>query len=757
MAIPEHITPSSNIYLNAIQWGGWRWTDDPSPGTIITYYLRDGQYGQTWSDFEANAYGNALQTWANVANVTFQEVTTYAAADLVEDLRANASYVGWHETPEDAALLDGTAWGEYVRSGNGWTEAGLMPGGYGFITLVHEIGHGLGLAHTHDDGGGSKRFPGVTSAYGDLGDNNLNQGIFTTMSYNDGWQTGPAGLPPGSGYGWQSGPMAFDIAAIQYLYGANNDYHAADDTYVLPDINAAGSFWSCLWDAGGTDALVYNGSRNALINLTAATLDNSSTGGGVPSYASGVHGGFTIANGVVIENASGGSGNDTIVGNDANNELAGNIGNDRLIGALGDDVLIGGDGSDIFVYWSGFGSELIADFTVAGSMQDLIDVSGLTFVSTFDDVIGYAAQVGIDTVFTFSSDLVLTLGAVDFLTLAADDFIFSNGVLITGTSGADRIDATHAPRGQPFPTLHSDTIYGMAGNDVIRGLAGHDALDGGVGNDTLYGEDGNDTLTGGAGTDKFYGGNGDDVFVVSGANDTSDLFDGAAGTDTIAVTGAGSVSRASFNAATSSIEVWQGNGQAVLGNSSNNVFDFSGLESVTGLAFVDGGSGNDRITGAGFADDLRGNSGKDILNGGDGNDTLSGGTDSDTLNGGANDDIIIGGAGKDLMTGAAGADAFVFTAVSESTGRTPDTILDFVEGTDKIDLRGIDANTAFGAAGNQDFLFFGSSSGVVANQVTFRQSGGNTIVSADTNGNSTADLVIVLSGLHALTQNDFLL
>ena len=164
-----------------------------------------------------------------------------------------ANYLGFHEVPEDASLIDGTAWGEYVRNGDGWTASGLQAGGTGFITLVHEIGHGLGLAHPHDNGGGSARFPGVGSAFGDYGDNNLNQGIFTTMSYNDGWPTGPPGLPPGNDYGWQSGPMAFDIAAIQYLYGANMSYRTGHDTYVLPDVNAPGTFWNCIWDAGGTD------------------------------------------------------------------------------------------------------------------------------------------------------------------------------------------------------------------------------------------------------------------------------------------------------------------------------------------------------------------------------------------------------------------------------------------------------------------------------------------------------------------------
>ena len=756
MAVAEQTTPSSNVYLLAIQWEGWRWSDGPSAGTEITYFFRNGEFGQTWQNFERSAYQAALVTWANVADVSFTQVFSYAQANFVEDLRSRASYLGSHETPEDADLFDGTAWGDYNRSGDGWTQSGLQAGGYGFITLVHEIGHALGLDHPHDDSGDLSRFPGVTSANGDLGDNNLNQGIFTTMSYNDGWQTGPAGLPPNNDYGWQNGPMAFDIAAIQDLYGANTSYRSGDDVYVLPDVNAVGTFWTCLWDAGGTDAIVYSGLKNVLIDLTATTLDNSPTGGGVPSYASGIHGGFTIANGVIIENAEGGSGNDKIVGNSADNELAGNIGSDFLNGGLGNDILDGGADSDVFVFWTGFGDDTILDFAFAGVAHDIIDVAGLSFVSSFNEFMSYAQFDGQDTVFTFGADSLTLVDVtdVDWALFTADDFRF--GVIVTGTSGANTIDATHAPLGQPFPTVGSDSIYGLDGNDVIHGLAGNDLIEGGNGVDTLYGDDGKDTLVGGTGVDKLFGGNGDDSFVISGNDAVSDTFDGGLDTDTIVVTGAGPVTRAGFNASVSSIEIWQGNGQAVIGTSGANVFDFSGLTAVTNLDYVDAGGGTDNIVGTDFADDLRGNAGKDTLNGEDGNDVLSGGAGIDTLNGGANVDTLTGGAQKDFMTGGGGADVFVFTAVSDSTKTGQDVIQDLLSGTDRIDLHSIDANTST-LPNDQDFLFFGFSATPVANQVTFNYSNGNTIVSADTNGNSTADMVITLIGQHALTFNDFIL
>ena len=87
--------------------------------------------------------------------------------------------------------------------------------------------------------------------------------------------------------------------------------------------------------------------RDAQIDLLAATLDYTPTGGGVVSFVHNVWGGYTIANGVVVENATGGSGNDVLLGNAAANVLTGNDGNDSLIGRDGDDTLLGGVGNDL--------------------------------------------------------------------------------------------------------------------------------------------------------------------------------------------------------------------------------------------------------------------------------------------------------------------------------------------------------------------------------------------------------------------------
>jgi serralysin len=72
----------------------------------------------------------------------------------------------------------------------------------------------------------------------------------------------------------------------------------------MKDVNAAGTFYSSIWDGGGTDEIRYTGAANATIDLRAATLKYEVGGGGFVSYAHGIFGGFTIANGVTIENAT---------------------------------------------------------------------------------------------------------------------------------------------------------------------------------------------------------------------------------------------------------------------------------------------------------------------------------------------------------------------------------------------------------------------------------------------------------------------
>ena len=356
------------------------------PSTISYTFVPGGQRfpdfgGETtkaWNAYERRQVAEALQTFENVLDVEFAPTNNAGAANftLYSFDGSDDGLYGAFELPQD----DGTSKGFFSHTSGGWDEndpsGGLRQGGLGFVTLIHELGHGMGLEHPHS--GEEPLFPGVDDS-SDRGDFDLNQGVFTTMTYLDGWQTAPHGTTPSTDYGYQGTPMAIDVAALQELYGGNSTFSGCNDFYTLPTANRSGTFYECLWDTGGTDQIRAGDTARAVtIDLNDATLRAEAGGGGFVSFAAGVHGGFTIANGVTIENATGGRGNDSITGNEARNVLG---------GGLGADILAGGAGRDAFVFdaaveSTGRRADRVADFTVR---VDDIDLRGIDWSAAAGD------------------------------------------------------------------------------------------------------------------------------------------------------------------------------------------------------------------------------------------------------------------------------------------------------------------------------------------------------------------------------------
>lgn len=452
--------------LDAITWGVQR--DDP----VISYYFApdgvthqdaDGITSDGFNAYERQQFELAFASISAVADVSFIEVTAIDDADFVlilddDEIRTrpqNQQFSGFFHVASSTQAAgvfnaDAISWD---RTAGG----GLEVGGDGYQTITHELLHGLGLSHPHDAGGTSDILNGVNRAFDDYGEFDLNQGVFTSLSYNAGYRTGDDTAPTGTDYGYDAGPMALDIAVLQRLYGANTTNAAGNNTYVLPTGNDSGTAWQSIWDTGGTDIITFDGTRDVTIDLREATLVYGEGGGGFVSHASGIQGGLTIAAGVIIENARGGAGDDILTGNFVANELFGEGGRDTLIGGYGEDLLDGGLGAD----------------NLYGGAGD-------------DDLNGGS---GADALYGQSGG--------DLLDSASGSNTYFGG------SGFDEI----------IGGSDTDEAHGGSGDDVIETGSGSDVLFGGRGDDVMDGGNNNDQLTGGMGTDIMTGGSGADQFI----------------------------------------------------------------------------------------------------------------------------------------------------------------------------------------------------------------------------------------------------
>ncbi|RAH98373.1 hypothetical protein DLJ53_27130 [Acuticoccus sediminis] len=332
-----------------------------------------------------------------------------------------------------------------------------------------------------------------------------------------------------------------------------------------------------------------------------------------------------LANEDVAVDASGGAGNDLLIGSESNDTLAGDAGNDTLVGFRGNDTMLGGDGDDLMVWNNGDGSDLMD----GGDGIDTAQVNG-------------SDTAGDEFVVSTNGENVF-FERVNFGNFSLD--IRNSEILeLNGGAGDDSMDARELEAGQIALTEN-----GGDGNDLLVGSQGDDVLAGDAGNDTLVGFRGDDTMN---------GGDGDDLMVWNNG-DGSDLMDGGDGNDTAQVNGS--------DTAGDEFSVVSVGGEITFARTNFGEFtiDIDNTETLE----VNGLGGDDRIDARDLGPD-------DIAFrafGGEGNDQIFGGN---------GDDLISGGAGDDTMFGNDGADTFVYEEGA-------DVIQDFQAGIDVVQAEGI--------------------------------------------------------------------
>ncbi|BBK30908.1 hemolysin type calcium-binding protein [Stella humosa] len=339
------------------------------------------------------------------------------------------------------------------------------PGSLAYRTIMHELGHTLGMFH-----------PGNYNVQGDPPPPpylppELDNGGNTVMSYGsrlDGT--------------WASEPAVFDIRALQYAYGmlepgriGNLTYGSAEAETLLgtPEtdyMHGQGGADAIGLDGGddgargnaGDDTLIGAAGADSLFGNEGSDLilggdDGDFIDGGEDSDdVNGNRGQDTVYGGDgadlvrggrdddVVDGAGGddrhvngnlgndlvygGGGDDTIFGGGGNDTLVGEWGRDRLSGDLGDDMLIADGDGDVFVFASGQGRDMIVGFQHGGGRIEIAGGINGTDIVSFAAILARATEADHQgqpgAVIDLGGGHSLTIAGMSKAQLQADDFLF---------------------------------------------------------------------------------------------------------------------------------------------------------------------------------------------------------------------------------------------------------------------------------------------------------------------------------------------
>jgi hypothetical protein len=312
------------------------------PGVVNFSFAQNAEAGsfpfgfQPFTADQQAAARQALDAWAAVSGLRFVEVPDRPAGQGI-DIRF------WRENlPSDVSGSATNPMGGSVRLNAGIFGAEpVQPGSRGYVTLLHEVGHAIGLKHPFE----------ATSSISATLPASLDNWGNTVMSYT---RTGP--LPTGLG------PL--DVEAVRFIYGTpeaepawvrNSGYDPATNAVRMAGDDTGETIWatsrSSLVEAGGGDDVV--------------------TLGGPLNYAGPRDGDNWVylgpGNDRVTETGSGnsrvwgGPGNDRIVlGLGSAPPLPGRPALNEAWGEEGDDILIGGMGGADVRLWGGPGNDTLS-------------------------------------------------------------------------------------------------------------------------------------------------------------------------------------------------------------------------------------------------------------------------------------------------------------------------------------------------------------------------------------------------------------
>jgi len=322
---------------------------------------------------QRTAVRHAFALYGDLVNVNFVEGTVATADINIGNVDTDETYFSAYASYPGFGQIAGDMWFSLLATTNQEVDLGEP----GFRTILHELGHALGMSHP----GNYDASPNTEITYAANAEYYQDSLEYTVMSYFGSSNTGAIRT------GFAQTLLAHDIAAIQSLYGANMTTRTGDTVYGFNsnadrpafDFSLNATPVVAIWDAGGRDTLDFSGwSQNARIDLAPGAM---SDGGGQTSNVQ-------IAFGTTIERAIGGSGNDQMTGNNVGNVLQGGGGSDTLRGGFGGDRTEGGSGADVFVFGADgesldfvlrsdgkkSGPDRLTDFT---SGEDKIDLSAI--------------------------------------------------------------------------------------------------------------------------------------------------------------------------------------------------------------------------------------------------------------------------------------------------------------------------------------------------------------------------------------------